>query len=1299
MNLGNIKFYLLLIIVFSPLAESHTQVVINEFLASNTIVNVDELDYLDYNDWLEIYNPGEDPIDISGYGLTDDLKRPTKWKFPSGTIVNPKSFLMVWADDKNKNPGDTDTLVLTSSVKINISGMHTNFKISAQGGELGISDKNGTIVDQITYGKQLGNTSYGRSPINPEQWVYFGIPTPTTKNQSSPALNIITSSDVIHFPMGGVYSNMQTVQLTSEDVSDEIRYTLDGSVPKENSTLYTSPINVGTSTVIRSRSFSTGKIPGRISTESYLIEPVSSMPIISISTTNDDLWNLAYGIYQNSYKNREIPASIEMFNPDGQKLFGEETGIEIFGSNIFYLQQKPLSLSFKGKYGSSELAHPLFEERGEIGYKNFVLRNGGNDNGLTFFRDAFVMSLIKENDLNLDYQAFEPVTVYLNGAYWGIYNLREKLNEKYIAYLHDVNPAQINILEDSSIVKHGNDHEYRKFISFIENNDLSIQENYEYLATQLDLDSYLDYKILKIFIGYWVDLVNLKYWKHKEKGKWRYLAFDLEHSFGELSGDECTINTLEKVSSNITDLPDWSTLMFSKLLKNDTFRNEFVQRFLGYLETKFNPKNVLPIIDNLVLRYSHEMPRHIDKWNYDPMAIQSVSDWQNNIHELKEYINCRPSEIHKHLLDLVEETDFISIEVDVPTSDTARIYINEALLPPGLFTGKYIKNQATRITVVPSTEYGFLKWSNEYLNDTLNFITSRDTAFIPLFEKKSISVLTDTISSDTVLTISNSPYYIVRDIIIDSFVTVTIEKGVKIILSAKTNIVVYGSLVTEGTELQKVVFQNHPIPNEKENKWGSIIARNATGGTLLTHTDLLGSSYGPNRYKEKAAINSFNSTATLDQIRILDAVQPFYAEGGKIIINNSILRSETTGDLINIKKATNAIVENCDLRGNKATDTDAIDFDGVTDGIIRNNKIHHFYGYNSDGIDLGEACQNIAINENTILYCADKGISVGQASNCQISENLIIGCLHGIGVKDSGSIAELDHNTFFGNTTGISVYEKNAGEGGATINAKNTIFSNSRQASNYKDKVSNMTIDYCISDTDFLPGNHNIMADPKFKQASILNFELQTNSPCIDSGDPKSPLDPDQTITDMGAKFSFHRTGDNDIIINEINYNSGSGCDIRDWVELFNKSDRQINLKNWSFGTSEGMYHFKDNIFIQPEAYLVVCQDTSNFNHHYLSSIYTVELPALNLRNNGDQIILFNSHDYAVNTVIYKDQYPWPSGADGYCSTLELYDVQSDNSLPANWHSSYHSMGSPGTVNSAQEAITNIFINEFMAFK
>ena len=1297
------KFRFLTMILIG-LASIHSsvqaQLVINEILSSNTIVNLDEEDYYEYNDWIEIYNQSSNEIDISGFHLTDDLDQPSKWTFPQGTIIAANDYLIVWADGKDKVPGDQDSLIFTNVLVFEIEGHHSNFKLSSTGEEIALFNSNGVELDKISFGNQLGNVSFGRSSSDPSQWVYFSVPSPKAVNNTIETNNLAQIDAVLHNPMGGIYSNSTSVTLNSNEPEAIVRYTLDGSIPNENSLEYSAPINISSSTVVRSRAFLNGRLASSINTQSYLIDNSINLASISISTKDPDLWNLSYGIYQNSYKNREIPASIEMFDNNGTKLFGANAGIEIFGSNIFNAQQKPFDISFKGKYGNDVLSHPIFKERGEISYKNFVLRNGGNDNGLSFFRDALVMSMVKESAMNLDYQAFEPVTVYLNGSYWGIYNLREKLNEQYVSYLHDVDPNSIDILEDNAEQNHGSRDAYLALTAFIENNDLSINENFDYVASQIDMDSYLDYKILKIFIGYWVDLVNLKYWK-KANGpdeKWRYIAFDLEHSFAELTGDSCQVNTLQKVISADGELPEWSTLFFRKLLENPAFKNEFIQRFLGYLETSFNSENILGIIDHLEDLYMDEMPDHISKWSFDAYAIPSYAAWQNNVEDLRTFAECRPAQVYQHLLDFANESETVNISVEVPDSEMGNIFINDVKLEEGFFSGTYIKNQEIRIAAQPNIGHEFLDWNENFTNDTTEYFTTQDSLFVPHFSTQSISILADTIYSDSILLLANSPYFVSRDIVIDSFATLSIESGVSLLLSPQVNIIVHGALLAEGESEQEITFQiNEDIPCSDNNKWGAISFKNATGTSRLVHCNLLGSSYGSNRYKEKASIHSFYSNIELEQVKIPDAIQPFYSEYGNISIIGCKFYTDLTGDFINIKYADNALVENCIFEGNSAEDTDAIDFDGIHNGVIRNNRIENFFGFNSDGIDLGETCSDVLIEGNFISNCSDKGISVGQSSSCMVSQNIILACGQGLGIKDNGSIANLDHNTLFGNTLGIAVFEKNAGAGGGQVSIKNSIVSKSEQAAIFVDNLSTNNISYSLSDTDALPGNNNLQAEPRFVNASILNFELQADSPCIDSGDPDSPLDPDNSITDIGAEFQYQSPGVLDIVISEINYNSGSSCNIQDWIELYNKSNNTaIDVSGWFLKSGADEFELPENSIIPPNQYLILCRDIDNFQSHF-PGISAIGNFSFGLGAGGADVKLLNQEKVITNFVIYDNQFPWPQGADGYCNSLELYDTETDNTIPFNWHTSFSNKGTPGTSNSQQEKVSNIFINEIMA--
>ena len=128
-------------------------------------------------------------------------------------------------------------------------------------------------------------------------------------------------------------------------------------------------------------------------------------------------------------------------------------------------------------------------------------------------------------------------------------------------------------------------------MEFVQNNNLAVAENYAYVESKVDINEFLNYQILRSFIGYQIADLNNHYWKNRDADgnpKWRWVAADLEHGFGLLSGDAVDENTISKLAGFSGDLPEWATLLFNRLLQNNTFRDEFIQRSAVYLNTIFN---------------------------------------------------------------------------------------------------------------------------------------------------------------------------------------------------------------------------------------------------------------------------------------------------------------------------------------------------------------------------------------------------------------------------------------------------------------------------------------------------------------------------------------------------------------------------------------------------------------------------------------------------------------------------------------------------------------------------------------
>ncbi len=221
-------------------AQDGVSVVVNELLASNR-GNVSDPQG-EYDDWIELYNPTDSPIDVGGMYLTDDAGDPTQWQLPAGnpslTRIAAGGFLVVWAD------GDTaDT------------GLHASFRLNAGGDEVRLYAGDGrTLIDRIEYGKQSADVSLGRFPDGADSWRFLGFPTPGATNV--PVYEGFVD-DLQFSHERGFYDAPFELTIGCDTPGVTIYYTLDGRQPLEDAdrgvatgAVYTGPIFVfGTTTV------------------------------------------------------------------------------------------------------------------------------------------------------------------------------------------------------------------------------------------------------------------------------------------------------------------------------------------------------------------------------------------------------------------------------------------------------------------------------------------------------------------------------------------------------------------------------------------------------------------------------------------------------------------------------------------------------------------------------------------------------------------------------------------------------------------------------------------------------------------------------------------------------------------------------------------------------------------------------------------------------------------------------------------------------------------------------------------
>ena len=632
--------------------QGEKSLVISEVLAANAHINLDS-DFYAFSDWVELHNQSANTIDIGNYKLSDKMNK-GKWTIPEGTTIEPNGYKIFWADNKKKA----------------LNEFHTNFKFKTSGEAVALFDAHGDLVDGFEFPQQKGDVSVGM--INGQ--LQYMDPTPNGVNGEG--FNYMLLSNIPEFSQdGGFYEDSETIQIFSDNGAT-IYYTTDGSFPTKESPVYNGGIDISETTTIRARTLENGKLLSDEVTQTYFIGESSTLPVISISTDNKYLWDDTIGIYAvgtNGIENDECegvianfmrewkrPAHVEYYDKNKNLGFSQEMEIKISGQCSRKRLQKSLALSADSKYGKDVVDYQLFSDKNINQFKSFKLRNGGQDWYEAMIRDALSQKLIKD-DFNVDYQAYEPTIVFLNGKYWGIHNLREKRNEDYLASNYaGLNPKKVDILYSHFTVKEGKDDDYLALLDFIKNNPLSDDANYQQVASKIDIDNFIDYQIIQIYAANfdW-PYNNTRYWKEQKDGaKWRWMMDDQDGTFGlfnEFKADHNTLVLATSVDSDPERNPDWSTFMLRKLLENDTFKSQFVSKFRTYLSTTFAPTRVKALVTSMKETIEPEMQRHIDRWAGDGVnnpLVEDMGDWNMFINHIMNFADSRADVVNGQLTDM-----------------------------------------------------------------------------------------------------------------------------------------------------------------------------------------------------------------------------------------------------------------------------------------------------------------------------------------------------------------------------------------------------------------------------------------------------------------------------------------------------------------------------------------------------------------------------------------------------------------------------------------------------------------------
>ncbi len=685
-----ISFCITCSFLFAPV-QAKSQIFINEFMASNTGSVIDP-DYNESSDWLELYNAGTSTVNIGGYYLTDNFNIPEKWQIPAGTSIGAGGFLVIWADSYN-------------------TGLHTSFNISASGEELAIFTAAGELVDSVSFGVQDPNISMGRKTDGSIEWAYFTTPTPGASNNSTNYEGIVKSDPSFSLP-GGIYQNPVSLEINSI-FGGEVRYTLDGSEPNEQSPIAGEPIFIDKNTVVRACIFKSGQVPGPVNTNTYLIDTknkIKNLPVVCLSSDPVNFWDPVKGIYvvHNSKPDWEIPVNIELYENDGRTgaAFNLKAGVKSTGLYSWQLPEKMLGVSFRKVYGPGKLEYPLIFDKERKVYDTFSLRASGSDWGNTLFRDGMIQTAAVENT-TLDISGFRACVVFINGEYMGIHNIREKIDEDFVVGNHGLQPGTFDMIEETDAGHYAETGDFKQndyFLSLIAK-DLSKQANYEAVAAVMDINEFTEMVSTEVYSGNSSIGHNLMKWKPKDTGKWKWILMDFDRGF---------FGANNQMISFYLNEDGWP---FKQLMQNQEYKKFFGRKLSDLLFTTFNPERMIAQIEDHKKTIEAEMPNHIERWkgthgtgNYSNIyAISSMEYWLSEVEEVKTFAQVRPEII---LNDLTNYGFQGPVPVSVTTSPAKSgiLTFNGLKIPVDVCNGGYPKGEQIRLTAEAKEGNTFKGW-------------------------------------------------------------------------------------------------------------------------------------------------------------------------------------------------------------------------------------------------------------------------------------------------------------------------------------------------------------------------------------------------------------------------------------------------------------------------------------------------------------------------------------------------------------------------------------------------------------
>lgn len=594
---------------------------------------------------------------------------------------------------------------------------HSNFKLDRDGGRLRLEDTSGSLATEIDYPAIPPTGSWARDPST-GAWGFAAKGTPGRANPIGALPDILESPVFLTSP--GFHTGPLNVKVSGIP-GFSTRCETGGRSPTATSPLAEAGVGLDSTTSVSCAAFAADGRRGPVRTATFLLNENTRLPVVSLTVDPDRMFDPDSGIHSlgpnaseelpnfgaNFWHDIELPANIELFD-GGAHAFSLPAGVGIYGNWTRSQPKKAFSIQFREKYGVTQVEWPLFPHHPQFRkFKGFGLRANGSNASTDYVRDGMMQSFAESR--GLEYQLSRHVAFYINGRYWGIYEIREKLDPDYFETRFGIDKSEIDLVKNNSEVQSGSSGDWNALRRTVEDLAPDDEAGWASVANRIDLDNHMDYVATELFANNddW-PANNVRCWRRNGSAasKWRMMLFDLDGGLGAFSGTY-TNDLFPFVADSSLGWDEYpngrgSNVFARRIFGRKVLRDRFINRFLVQLATNLSPAATTRAMDSIMASISSEVPRDVARWQFSA-AKQTQQDGV-----IRTFLQKRPEAIvsqMKAFFDL-DSTTTLSLSA---TGGTIRI---EDIPVGSSYSGPHYREVPVAVEAVSSSGRAFLGWSD-----------------------------------------------------------------------------------------------------------------------------------------------------------------------------------------------------------------------------------------------------------------------------------------------------------------------------------------------------------------------------------------------------------------------------------------------------------------------------------------------------------------------------------------------------------------------------------------------------------